>query len=38
MSTYEFIDVSTIDRCVGFIKIKNVYYVIDPIYNKQNND
>ena len=37
-SAYEFIDVSTVDRCVGFIKIGNIYYIIDLKYNKQNND
>src|SRR5687768_3284703 len=28
-SYYEFIRVSAIDRCVGFFKIENKYYIID---------
>ena len=27
--TYDFIEVECIDRCVGFIRINNVYYIFD---------
>lgn len=27
--TYEFIDIQIIDHCVGFLKLRNQYYIID---------
>ncbi|CAG8839579.1 3066_t:CDS:1, partial [Cetraspora pellucida] len=28
-SGYDFIDVKTIDHCVRFIKVDNLYYIVD---------
>ena len=32
-SGYDFIDVTTIDWCIGFIKVDNLYYIIDKEVN-----
>lgn len=32
-SGYDFIDVTTIDHCVGFIKVDNLYYIVDNEIN-----
>ncbi|CAG8751111.1 16983_t:CDS:2, partial [Cetraspora pellucida] len=41
-SGYDFIDVTTINHCIGFIKVDNLYYIIDKEVNdiafKELND
>ena len=33
----EFIDISVIDRCIGFFSIKNITYIIDKNVDSLNN-
>jgi len=35
--TKQFIDVCVIDRCVGFLEVNNVYYVIDKQVNNPDD-